>query len=110
MEISSDLLYMAPRVGFEPTTPRLTAAYSTVELSRIITPGNDLCFQGPASQVLSAQESLTAVFGMGTGVASPLKSPGKMRTKLDKEQIPFFENRKGNKEILSHTKVKPSTY
>ena len=27
---------MAPRVGFEPTTPRLTAAYSTVELSRII--------------------------------------------------------------------------
>ncbi len=101
---------MAPRVGFEPTTPRLTAAYSTVELSRIITPGNDLCFQGPASQVLSAQESLTAVFGMGTGVASPLISPGKMRTKLAKEQIPFFENRKGNKEILSHTKVKPSTY
>ena len=29
---------LAPRVGFEPTTPRLTAAYSTVELSRNIIP------------------------------------------------------------------------
>ena len=27
---------MAPRVGFEPTTPRLTAECSTVELSRNI--------------------------------------------------------------------------
>ncbi len=29
-------IFMAPRVGFEPTTLRLTAACSTVELSRKI--------------------------------------------------------------------------
>ena len=30
------LIYITPRVGLEPTTPRLTAACSTIELSRII--------------------------------------------------------------------------
>jgi hypothetical protein len=39
-------------------------------------PGNDLPSQGLSSQVLSALESLTSVFGMGTGVASPPSSPG----------------------------------
>ena len=29
-------LCLTPRVGLEPTTPRLTAACSTIELSRII--------------------------------------------------------------------------
>ena len=29
-------VFQAPRVGLEPTTPRLTAACSTIELSRII--------------------------------------------------------------------------
>ena len=29
-------LVIAPRVGLEPTTPRLTAVCSTIELSRII--------------------------------------------------------------------------
>ena len=29
-------LFQTPRVGLEPTTPRLTAACSTIELSRII--------------------------------------------------------------------------
>ncbi len=38
-------------------------------------PGNFLLSQDPAVQVPSAQESLTSVFGMGTGVASPLSSP-----------------------------------
>ena len=33
--------------------------------------GEDLFFRAVASQVSSALESLTAVFGMGTGVASP---------------------------------------
>ena len=28
--------FIAPRVGLEPTTPRLTAECSTIELSRII--------------------------------------------------------------------------
>ena len=37
--------------------------------------GNDLDFRAAARQVLSAQESLTSVFGMGTGGTSPLLSP-----------------------------------
>ena len=36
----------------------------------------DLCSRGATPSVSSALESLTAVFGMGTGVASPLGSPG----------------------------------
>jgi hypothetical protein len=32
------LLFSAPRVGFEPTTLRLTAECSTIELSRNISP------------------------------------------------------------------------
>ena len=39
-------------------------------------PGPDLFSRGPTSQVSSALAGLTAVFGMGTGVASPLESPG----------------------------------
>ena len=37
-ELSSPVMtgVIAPRVGLEPTTPRLTAACSTIELSRII--------------------------------------------------------------------------
>ena len=34
-------------------------------------PGDDLGFQGPAPQVLSALEVLTSVFGMGTGGTPP---------------------------------------
>src|SRR5439155_472699 len=41
-------------------------------------PGDDLFSQGAAPSVSSALESLTAVFGMGTGVASPLESPGSL--------------------------------
>ena len=37
--------------------------------------GNDLLSQGVSTQVSSALESLTSVFGMGTGVSSPLLSP-----------------------------------
>ena len=49
---------------------------------RVLTPGNakdpgdDLFSRKAALSVSSALESLTAVFGMGTGVASPLESPG----------------------------------
>ena len=39
-------------------------------------PGDDLFSQEATLSVSSALESLTSVFGMGTGVASPLKSPG----------------------------------
>ena len=37
--------------------------------------GNDLLSQAASRQVSSALESLTSVFGMGTGVSSPLLSP-----------------------------------
>ena len=39
-------------------------------------PGDDLFSQGVAPRVSSALESLTSVFGMGTGGSSPLASPG----------------------------------
>ena len=42
---------------------------------RTLLPGDDLLSQDPAVQVPSALESLTSVFGMGTGVASPSLPP-----------------------------------
>ena len=39
-------------------------------------PGDDLSCRGAAPSVFSALESLTSVFEMGTGMASPLQSPG----------------------------------
>ena len=62
---------MAPQVGFEPTTDRLTADCSTTELL-----WNELnawqrpTLAGAKPQLPSALESLTSVFGMGTGVTS----------------------------------------
>jgi hypothetical protein len=71
---------MAPQVGFEPTTYRLTAGCSTAELLRnaifkYISSGNDLLSQDSSVQVPSALEGLTAVFEMGTGVSPPPLSP-----------------------------------
>lgn len=43
--------------------------------SVLLKTGNVLLSQAAARQVSSAQGSLTAVFGMGTGVSSPLLSP-----------------------------------
>jgi hypothetical protein len=68
---------LAPQVGFEPTTYRLTAGCSTTELLR-----NDLAWQRPIltggdPQLLSALKRLTSVFGMGTGVAASLSPPDK---------------------------------
>ena len=46
------------------------------ELSRVrLDVGVYLSFRAVASQVLSAQVSLTSVFGMGTGGPSPLSTP-----------------------------------
>ncbi len=67
--------FLAPRVGFEPTTLRLTAGCSTAELTRNIECGSSLSSRAVASQVLSAQLSLTSVFGMGTGGSSTLSPP-----------------------------------
>ena len=96
---------MAPRVGFEPTTYRLTAECSTVELPRNIKRNADpykkskamLCIwtdsagkialpgvcwlgdvllsQAVTGQVPSALRDFTSVFGMGTGVSLLLCSP-----------------------------------
>ncbi len=64
----STTVLMAPRVGFEPTTYRLTAGCSTVELPRNVLFGSVLLSQGVTTQVPSALRGLTSVFGMVTGV------------------------------------------
>ena len=58
---------MAPQVGLEPTTTRLTAECSAIELLRIMESGSDLLSRAVSSQVPSARRGLTSVFGMGTG-------------------------------------------
>ena len=64
---------MAPQVGLEPTTTRLTAECSAIELLRIMESGGDLLSRAVSSQVPSALKVLTSVFGMGTGgTPSPL--------------------------------------
>ena len=92
---------MAPPVGFEPTTLRLTAECSTAELRRNMI-RRDLFSRVVSNQISSACESLTSVFGMGTGVASPSYSPEWLRallltapSKLHRRYITF---RKGMKE------------
>ena len=71
---------MAPRVGFEPTTLRLTAECSTAELSRNTSYINIYKFSAATYSprlylVPSALEGLTCVFGMETGVSPPLWPP-----------------------------------
>ena len=58
---------MAPLVGLEPTTYRLTAERSTNWAKEEYKSGDFLFSQQGNSQVSSALESLTSVFGMGTG-------------------------------------------
>ena len=72
------LFSCAPQVGLEPTTLRLTAECSAIELLRNIDTGkfpyryplesgDDLLSRAVSSQVPSALRGLTSVFGMGTG-------------------------------------------
>ena len=77
---------LAPQVGLEPTTTRLTAECSAIELLRnndseksldspksFMESGDDLLSRAVSSQVPSALRGLTSVFGMGTGgTLSPL--------------------------------------
>jgi hypothetical protein len=64
-------LKMAPQVGFEPTTTRLTAECSTTELLRNkLKTKRRSTLTGGNPQLPSTLKSLTAVFGMGTGVTS----------------------------------------
>ena len=81
---------LAPQVGLEPTTFRLTAERSAIELLRNIgcgkdvsylprflffESGDDLLSRAVSSQVPSACGGLTSVFGMGTGGTLQLLSP-----------------------------------
>ena len=59
------------RPGRERPSPVLGARSADAK-----NPGDDLFSRKAALSVSSALESLTSVFGMGTGVASPLESPG----------------------------------
>ena len=83
-DITSDLGFLAPRVGFEPTTLRLTAGCSAIELLRniggkltlsLLESGDDLLSRAVSSQVPSTLKGLTSVFGMGTGGTPSLLSP-----------------------------------
>jgi hypothetical protein len=49
-----------------------------IQLSNFCLPSDDLLLQGRWPQLPSALESLTSVFGMGTGVSSPPLSLGKL--------------------------------
>ena len=68
---------LAPQVGLEPTTLRLTAECSAIELLRKMESGSDLLSRAVTSQVPSAHKGLTSVFGMGTG-GSPSPLPPEM--------------------------------
>ena len=61
------IMLLAPQVGLEPTTTRITAECSAIELLRNMESGGDLCSRAVSSQVRSALRGLTSVFGMGTG-------------------------------------------
>ena len=78
--------FLAPPVGLEPTTLRLTAACSTdwakEEYRRtahlrspLVCVGISLFSRAVTSQVSSAPLSLTSVFGMGTGGPSASSTP-----------------------------------
>ena len=67
----------APQVGLEPTTLRLTAECSAIELLRNMGSGGDLLSRAVTSQVPSALKGLTSVFGMGTG-GTPSSLPPEM--------------------------------
>ena len=88
--ISARSTTLAPPVGLEPTTYRLTAERSAIELLRNIgcgkdvsylprflffESGDDLLSRAVSSQVPSACGGLTSVFGMGTGGTLQLLSP-----------------------------------
>ncbi len=63
------------RPGNSPA-PAGSPGVSGGRLQKRRNPGDDLFSRGAAPSVPSALESLTSVFGMGTGVASPPESPG----------------------------------
>jgi hypothetical protein len=98
---------MAPQVGLEPTTDRLTADCSTTELLWNINNFHlplscsgilGVAWQRPTlagekPQLPSALESLTTVFGMGTGVTSPPSPPDKFLNLSDNKYYICFSQK-----------------
>src|SRR4029079_9639318 len=62
--------------GRSGSAGRVMAGSSRILPRKAQDPGDDLFSRKAALSVSSALESLTSVFGMGTGMASPLASPG----------------------------------
>ncbi len=60
----------------ELQTPKARPVFRRAGLFVIYIPGDDLLSHKVALAVPSALEGLTSVFGMGTGVTPPLRSPG----------------------------------
>ena len=69
------VLFLAPLVGLEPTTCGLTVRRSTDWAKEEYECWHYLSSRAVARQVLSAQMSLTSVFGMGTGGPSSQSIP-----------------------------------
>ena len=110
---------MAPQVGLEPTTVRLTAECSTTELLRndIMFPKtltihgvHEIAWQRPTltggnPQLPSALKSLTSVFGMGTGVTSSPSLPDNIHFRKDTYNYNIFSNFFKNKFIFILSKL-----
>ena len=73
---------LAPQVGLEPTTFRLTAERSTDWAIEDYISGSYIFSRDVTVQLSSALKSLTAVFGMGTGVTSSLSPPDSSRLQI----------------------------
>ncbi len=101
---------MAPQVGLEPTTYRLTAGCSAIELLR--NKGYLAATYSPRAhaQVPSALEGLTSVFEMGTGVAPPPLPPenrrSEVRSQILCEVVPTSDFRLPEQAKLAHRTLK----
>ena len=71
--------------GVEPKRKPAVPALSPERRASLLNPGDDLLFHTVTRAVPSALEGLTSVFGMGTGVAPPLRSPGNLLSSATSE-------------------------
>ena len=75
-DVRSTAVMRAKDSRARPTGPATAIGGDAIAARERKNPGDDLFSRKAALSVSSALESLTSVFGMGTGVASPLESPG----------------------------------
>jgi hypothetical protein len=101
---------MAPQVGFEPTTYRLTAGCSTIELLRNKSSLAATYSPRGYPQVPSALEGLTSVFEMGTGVAPPPLPPENWRSDVRSQKSDVVQGRSDlrllEQALLAHRTLK----